>query len=61
MELKMYFLTSSILFQKDSSYKCQFRTNVCAPPSLVSQVSLRAKYKDEVPDVSGSIQIIETS
>ena len=49
--------TSRVLFQKDSSYKYQFRTKVCAPSRLVSQIW--AKYKDEVPDVSASNQNIE--
>ena len=36
--------TSSIPFEKDSSYKCQFCTKVHAPSRLVSDVW--AKYKD---------------
>ena len=35
--------TSRILFQKDSSYECQFCTKIRAPSRLVSEVS--AKYK----------------
>ena len=38
MGLKMYLLTSSIFFQKDSSYKCHFSIKFRAPPNLVSQV-----------------------
>ena len=36
--------TSKILFQKDSSYKCQFCTEVRALSQLISEVW--AKYKD---------------
>ena len=58
----MYLLTSSILFQKDSSYKCQLCTKVLrTPPRLISQVYAWVKCKDEVPDASGSDQDIETS
>ena len=47
-------------FSEDSSYKCQFCTRALAPLRPVSQV--RAKYnKDEVTDVSGSNQNINTS
>ena len=51
--------TSRILFWKDSSKKCQLCTKVRAPSRLVSQVW--GKYKDEVPDMSGSNQSVETS
>ena len=44
MELKMNLYTSRILFQKDSRYKYQFCTKVCAPLRLGSEVW--AKYKD---------------
>ena len=33
----MNFHVSRVLFQKDSSYKCQFCTKVCAPSRLVSK------------------------
>ena len=36
--------TSSILFQKDHSYECQFCTNVRAPSMPVSEVW--ARYED---------------
>ena len=61
MNLQMYLLTLSKPFQKDSSYKCQFRSNARAPPMVVSQVYVWAKYKDEVPNVLGSNQLIETT
>ena len=48
MGLEMYLLTSSILFQKDSNYNCQFYTKNCAPSRLVSQVYVWAKYKDDI-------------
>ena len=59
MYLEMYLLTSSILFQKDSSYKCQFCRKVRASSRLFSQVYVWEKGKDEVPDVSGSSQNFE--
>ena len=59
VELKMNLHSSMILFQKDFNYKCQFCTKLRAWSRLISQG--RAKYKDEVPDVLGSNQNIETS
>ena len=38
VEWKMNLNTSSILFQKDSNYKCQFCTKVRVPSSVVSGV-----------------------
>ena len=45
-------LTSRILQQKHSSYKCQFCTKVSAFPLSLRQVL--AEYNVEVPDVSDS-------
>ena len=39
----MNFYTSSIRFQKDPSYKCQFCTKVHAPSMLVSEVWAKCK------------------
>ena len=50
MELKMDCLTSRILLQKASSYKCQFCAKVCVSARLVFQV----------PDVSDTNQNVET-
>ena len=58
MYLEMYLLTL-IFFQKDSTCKYQFYTKFQAPSRLVSQVYVWARYKDEVPDVSGSSQNFE--
>ena len=43
MELKVNLHTSRILFPKDSSYKCQFYTKVCALSRLVSKIWARCK------------------
>ena len=59
VELKLNLHTSRITFQKDCSYTWQFWTKVLAPSRLVSQAW--AKYKSEVPDVSGCSQNVETS
>ena len=57
--IEMNLHLSIILFQKDCYYKCQFCTKLSASSRLVSQVW--AKCKNEVLDVSGFKQNIETS
>ena len=49
--------TSWILYQKDSSYKCQIFTKVCKCISKAGPASLKyvpVEYKDQVLDVSDS-------
>ena len=40
MELEIDCLTSRILLQKASNYKCQFCTKICASSRLVSQIPM---------------------
>ena len=60
IDLKLYLLTASILFLKVSGDKYRFCTKVRVNSRLASQHYVWAKYKEEVPDVSGSRQNIET-
>ena len=57
MELKMYRLKSSSFSKKDSSYKSQFCTNVCANLILVTLVLDMPRWKIKVKNLMCQISV----